>query len=353
MEIENYKKIGLFKKPKKKQKGGQGGCPPFSLTFVTNNYNAILNLSSSIIELLIFATGLGRYRIILFYSAFSLLKAIFNWLKVDDLRILYFFYLPILVITLYVDIQKGQFYPIFPKLPFWITVLILVVAELSTREYVKKMLWKLSDGEIFSVCPSCKYDNRNIVTQCSNCSFRKGIEKVDEKRYEYRDSTLIYSNLNKEIENYKKIGLFKKIPLRIFNLLGICENETILIYSRVFPFKSLFKNSIRLILNNIVLTSERIIFVDYYFFSSGWRVKEVFSYDEIVEVVATMKKLGIKKEPVIIIKTIKDSYELFFRTLFPYRGKIKGIIDCIKKRNPNIPVTMDIGTDSWKIDWQL
>ncbi len=145
-----------------------------------------------------------------------------------------------------------------------------------------------------------------------------------------------------EIDKYRKAGLYKKPKKQLLNLLGLKRNKEILINFRIFPSRSIFKNDIReRHAKYLVLTTERIFIVN-----RGWIIKEVISFDEITDVLV-MRKWQISTDvPVIIIKTINDSYEIFFYGFFSKIKKIKGIIDCIKERNPNINLEIDLKEDS-------
>jgi len=141
-----------------------------------------------------------------------------------------------------------------------------------------------------------------------------------------------------EIENYKKIGLFKKPKDRDLNFLDLRNDEKVLINLRLFPFKSIFINNIKeRYAKRLILTTKRIIFI----INRGYIFKEFFPYNDITDLLITKKWYISGDFPVIIIKTVSDTYEILFATLFPYRKKIHGIIDCIKKRNPKIDMKID------------
>lgn len=139
-----------------------------------------------------------------------------------------------------------------------------------------------------------------------------------------------------EIERNKRIRLFKR-PNK-FDLLNLTRDEEILINLRLFPLKSIFINNIKeRYAKRLILTTERIIFI----INRGYIFKEFFPYNDITDLLITKKWYISGEIPVIIIKTVSNTYEILFATPFSYRKKIQGIIDCIKKRNPRINVEID------------
>ncbi len=149
-------------------------------------------------------------------------------------------------------------------------------------------------------------------------------------------------DINKEKEIYRKIGLYQKPAKKLLDLLDLEDHETILINLRVIPFMGIYKNGEREVTaNHLILTTERIIFVN-----QGWVMKynESVSYYEIRNILATIKWLISADVPVMIIKTTDNSYEIFFLGVFFKKkyNRINGIIECVKKRNPDVEIQMDL-----------
>ena len=145
-------------------------------------------------------------------------------------------------------------------------------------------------------------------------------------------------NISAEIEKYKKMGLFKKPKNRLLNFLDLKDKEELLINLRLFPLRSVFINSVReRYPMHLILTTERIIFM----LNRGWLLKEFLPYGAITEILITRKGVSSSDFPVIMIKTLSDTYEILFTTFFPYRKKINGIVDCIKNRSPDTNVRID------------
>ena len=304
------------------------------------HYQTIVILSYSVPFLLIFVMGIGRYRVVLSFSMFFLVKAALSYFKKEN-RLLYLLFLPVLLSMLYLDIKNGQIYPIFPRLNFIVTISIVIAIEVLMRGYINNILERLSDKVLFKVCPSCKYDNKNLVEQCNNCSYSKNNDGNLIEIEQSNNMPIVTLDINNEIENYNKVGLYRKPSKKIVDILNLSVGESVLINLKIFPFRTFFKDGNRDIANNLILTSQGIYFLDYSFFGSGWRMRKVISYGQIINVSFTSKKVFASEKPIFSINTANGLYEVLFSTFSPYREKIERIIDCIKKRNPKISVEID------------
>jgi hypothetical protein len=155
-------------------------------------------------------------------------------------------------------------------------------------------------------------------------------EKVS--RNDFSDS------INTERNTYQKIGLYKKPNKKLLNFLDLQHDEEVLINLSLFPFKNLFINDVKeRFAKHLILTTQRVIFI----LNRGYLIKEFFTYNQITSIVVTSKWHISGDFPVIILKTATDVYELVFSTLFTYRKKISGIVDCIKTRNRDIEISID------------
>ena len=155
-------------------------------------------------------------------------------------------------------------------------------------------------------------------------------EKVS--RNDFSDS------INTERNTYQKIGLYKKPNKKLLNFLDLQHDEEVLINLSLFPFKNLFINDVKeRFAKHLILTTQRVIFI----LNRGYLIKEFFTYNQITSIGVTSKWHISGDFPVIILKTATDVYELVFSTLFTYRKKISGIVDCIKTRNRDIEISID------------
>jgi hypothetical protein len=120
--------------------------------------------------------------------------------------------------------------------------------------------------------------------------------------------------------------------------LDLHHDEEVLINLSLFPFKNIFINDVKeRFAKRLILTTQRVIFI----LNRGYLIKEFFTYNQITSIVVTTKWHISGDFPVITIKTANDMYEVLFCSLFTYRKKINGIIDCIKTRNRDIEISID------------
>jgi hypothetical protein len=142
-----------------------------------------------------------------------------------------------------------------------------------------------------------------------------------------------------EQDNYLKLGLYRKPKEKLINLLDLHHDEKILINLRLIPLRTVFINNNRERFPiRLILTTQRVIF----FLNRGYLIKEFFAYNKITSIVVTRKWYSLGQFPAIIIKTASDVYEVLFPSLFPYKKKFNGIIECIKKRNTEITIEMNL-----------
>jgi hypothetical protein len=151
-----------------------------------------------------------------------------------------------------------------------------------------------------------------------------------------------------EIENYKKIGLFRPPKKKLLDLLNLGGDEEVLINLRIFPLKNIYKNNeLERYAKCVIFTNKRIFIIH-----RGWLINDIISFDEITDVIAMRKPLRSPYTlPVIVIKSANNLYEIFFNT-FTFssdREKIEGIIDCFQHRNSNINLKIDLKDDEWKL----
>ena len=144
--------------------------------------------------------------------------------------------------------------------------------------------------------------------------------------------------ISKEREIYKKDGLFKKPTKLVLSFLDLIQDEEVLINLKLSPARELFINSVKEKYGqHLVLTTRRIVLI----INRGYIFKEFFTYDTITDILLTRKWIITADMPTIMIKTSNTTYEVVFLSSFLYKKKIKGIIDCVKIRNPNISVKVD------------
>ena len=303
--------------------------------FLIKYHDGAVNLSGFLATSLVFLSGIGRYRTVLAYALYCLLKGL--WAVVGKGAEAKYILLPTIIISLYFDLTKGQIWPLFERSYFIVSVGIAVVLDTLARRRVQKLIEEISKGDLFIICPSCNYDNKELVKICQACSYKKG-----DPFSALRRTDLLSVRGEK--------GGVIRMPERVIQMLGIKEQEKILFSMRVFPFKSVFRNGEQEIVTFFVLTNTRIIFLDYHYFSYSWRKKDILSLSDIISVQGKMKKMYMVLQPEFVITTRSgDIYEIVYKKYGRYRQRIEDVCSLIKKINPEINVSVDLPESQWKI----
>lgn len=298
-------------------------------------HNLVLHLTSFLTASLIFLSGVGRYRTVLVYAAYCLLKSVWTFIKPG--REVKYVLLPAIIFSLYLDITKGQFFPLFLSGNLVVALLAMVITDTLLRRGVERFIEHSAEGNLFVKCPSCKYDNKELVGRCVFCFYEKG-----------HSVSVAPANLSVPLV---AVGSNVKMPSnKIIRMIGVGADERILFLMKVFPFKSVFRNGKQEIMNVFVLTEDRMILLDYHYFSSSWRKRYDIAVSEILIVEGKMKRIYMAQQPSLEIKTRPGhTYEIVFRRFGGYKEKIFAIGNLIKQLNPETKVTIDLPDNPWKI----
>lgn len=288
--------------------------------FIALNNSAILDLVSAICVTLLFASGLGRYRLVLVYAVYSLIKSILSFAnpssKVPPI------FLPATLVAIYFDITKGPIVPIFTQNTLLLSLPIMLIIDWFVRHYAKQLIVNITESQMFSVCPSCKYDNKNLVDKCIYCSFEKGTKSSD------LQPNMLKSN--------------NKLPVKVLRMIDLKDAEAVLFCMKIFPFKALLKNGVREIRTYLIITTADLILLDYQYFSESWREKDILSLMDIVSVKGKMKEVYISEEPFLEITTSSnDVYEISFNKFGSFKKDCSTITDVIRKLNPAVNIQLN------------
>lgn len=295
-------------------------------------HNAIADSASFLVASLIFVSGIGRYRCVLLYGLYFLLRAVLSLFSFD--RKVLMIFLPLVIISLFFDITKGQIFPVFKKNYLFIAVPLLLIADMIIKRFVGRSIEQLARGELFATCPSCGYDNKDLVERCKNCSYQKG------------DQLLVRLTT----EGLSAIG--NRIPFRAFSLLGLQQNEKLLFHKKIAS--NVFSiNGVNQARTNLVITNERIIFLDYFRFpirsSDGWRERDSIPLSSISNIECKMKKIYLTKEALLGINTASNLYEIVFRKR--NIREILEILNIIRTAYPEVDIRNQLmeTENPWKI----
>jgi hypothetical protein len=290
--------------------------------------NFIINITGLLTVSLIFSSGIGRYRVVLVYAVYYLLKALSALLK-DEQRIFLLFF-PATVIALFFDVTKGPIFPLFAKNYLVIALPVMMVVDTFVVNSVKKMISNITEGQFFIVCPSCNYGYKDLVEKCLNCSYKKGNQQ-----------TMSAAKIAPSVKG-------DKMSPWLLNLLSIGVGEKILFHKKLNLFTQQLKNGERVARKHFVITTANVIILDYYSFHirmpKSWRERDVILLSDIVAVEGKMKQFYMTMRPFLIIRTINnDVYEIILSTFFgKYVAEIKEIAALIKEANPQVEIVMNL-----------
>lgn len=286
---------------------------------------------TSISFFLVFLLGVGRFRVIIFYSFFSFLKGVFARMKIT-LTPLYLLFLPVLFLLILNDIKYGQVRPLFSSVNFAGALLITFSFDFLVRELAKRKIQDLTEYEVFFICPRCNFLARDFVRKCDKCGFQKG-NLLDDST-DVVDSPYLIPEIAEEIAYYKKKGLYKIPTSKLRKLIHCMKDEYVLINLRMFPFRMMHKNGEKLLIKRLLITNKRILLIDFSVWGDGWIYKENIYIDQIYKVKLTEKRINIKNAPILILETqTGDEFEIFFSSFPNVKEKFRAIIDCIRTRN--------------------
>lgn len=294
----------------------------------------LISFISSITIALIFVSGLGRYRVVLVYAVYMFFSA----LLASQAKVLLYFLLPATIYALFLDFTKGPFMAILATNNLLLAIVLAIISDALTRKFTSATIERLSHGRLFEVCPKCNYINRELIDQCAKCGYK-------------RDNQFELSPTRKDIA---RGGLAPKV----MRMADIQEGEDILYVKKGYPALTVIINGIRENRILFIVTSNKIIFLDYYRIpirhSIGYRERDLVPISEIIRVEAKMQNFLRVEGPFLIITTSNEKrYELRFNRLTKYREHLAEIIGALQNINPNIEANINIEVRKTQSDWNL
>lgn len=268
-----------------------------------------------------YAIGIARYRLVLVFALYFVLKSIENvWPTRARLSYLL---LPIFVVTLIVDIHRGPLYPIFETNSLVLGLAAMLMGTTIATVIMKRAIVAVSHGDTFVYCPVCLHDNNDIVTKCRQCSYPQ------DNASESATSTFG--------------GTVGGLPRRVMQMLGLHQNEQVVFKSKLFPNRSVFEDGTRVIRKYLVVTSQRLIFIDYFYFAQGWRERRDIPLENVSRIDGSYQKNRFAKQPVLTIRTRSGScFEVVYELFADHKKQIPEIATAIKKLNPKVGVHVDL-----------
>ena len=258
-------------------------------------------LSIALKCLLLFAVGLGRYRICLFVASYFLIKPIISS-NVKNAYIFKVTYLAIGLPFLYFDIERGQIFQIYNNnlIVFFISFALL---ELFTKNFTNYSVETLTGNNIFSFCQKCGYENIELVSKCKNCQSKGNYNTT----YQLNSNTV-----NNKINDCNESVFTSEPSEKLLNLLKLKNDEFILINIKIPFIRGIHKNNQKKLCKNVVITNYAVYFIDYKFYHRGWVYLERLPFSEIEKVSVGTKHVGISDYPLLNIDTQnEDKFEFF------------------------------------------
>lgn len=273
---------------------------------VTKNYEFYINFIRACSALIIYLSGIGRYRLVIVIIVYNLLNSII--IKANNRLYVNYILLPAMIIAILFDWEMGPLYPVLKFNSVLFTFILIVFVDKLVKTRVEKYISGISNGILFIECPSCGYGNMDLSSKCSNCNYESSLEGNN------------ISNANATNQN-DKLSKMLNLP-----------DDIILYKLRLFPFVSVLINGAKEIRTYFVVTSKDIILIDYFYFSSSWRRKDIIPISSILSLRLIEKKMYVACEPTIEICTdTNNKYEIVFLKIFKSESAINNVIDNINK----------------------
>ena len=258
-------------------------------------------LSIALKCLLLFAVGLGRYRICLFIASYFLIKPIISS-NVKNADIFKFTYVAIGLPILYFDIEKGQILQIYNN-NLLVFLISFALFEIFTKKYTNKYIESFTKYKIFSFCQKCGYENIELVDKCKNC------QSKEENNSTSRHATNIIGN---KIKDCSENILTSDPSKKLIDLLKLKNDECIFVNIEIPFIRGVHKNNQKKLCKNVVITNYAVYFIDYKFYHRGWVYLERLPVSEIEKVSVGTKHVGISDYTLLnIVTKNEDKFEFF------------------------------------------
>lgn len=308
------------------------------------HHKAITYATSGLAFLLVFLAGAARYRFVIFFAFFLGAQALLMAMR-KNLKPILLAAGPIMIALLFLDIKNGQIYPLFPTLNVVISIIILFVTMVLFEYSTRIIIRKITEDDLFFMCKKCGYKHAKLVKKCVNCGYIPSQSTEIIKSSFVEDHREINADYKERIEENIKIGIYKEPSKRIYEILRLNNDETVIVNFKLTPHRLFFKNGSQDIIKRLIVTNLALYFIDYSVFHSGWRRKEVVKHADIKKVSAEMKAHKVfvfDKEPVLTVYESDNVFEIYWKKIFPFKKRLLGVLDSIKEQNSEIEVVINI-----------
>ena len=120
------------------------------------------------------------------------------------------------------------------------------------------------------------------------------------------------------------------VPSKCISLINFEPNEESIGCVRIFPERGVYVNGSKVLLKYIIITTARIILLDYHFYYSGWTYRKYLGINSIQSLVITKKHHHNKQVPMLLLSVDDVTYEIFYSPFESAFEKLEAISSCIK-----------------------
>jgi len=293
--------------------------------FVVKHYKILFRSKffDGIIFLLLFLSGLARYRAALVISATGFSSAFSQYLldngpkrQIPSYELLQRGFVPAILVALLFDYNYGQIFPIYSNLPIWLSLLSVIGGYVCSFMilYIESghLVQWLSDDEVFVVCPNCSFENIRVTEKCGHCGYSKDLP-LDKYVYDPLTEALT-DDLKIEIKDFKEMGMYTAVPKEITRALKLENSEIILTAMKsptLFYYGGVKKNNERMRPGWFILTNKRIIS---YYGWLGWTGIDMITFKDIINAQTVLDKVAYTKKRWLEIKDSSNTYRFLFNT---------------------------------------
>jgi hypothetical protein len=329
------------------------GPDSFIRNFIKKYYRVIFRsgLPEVMMLLVLFASGLARYRVVLVFAIGDPLRALRMLLEArGEERVNWKFvrmaWSLMVMLALTFDMKYGPLFYEYPSLPIWGGVIAVAAGFILPALILNKvggLAQKLSGNAVFRVCPACGHFHSGMVDRCGNCGFTDGISPPESVRQSEPPE-----DLKNEIEEYRKTGQLRKIPKEALAGLNLLPDEYILMAMKGARFEGAKKYDGSLRPGWFFMTTQKI--ACYRSVAGGWIERDFIPYGEITGVDIVKDKFVFVLQYTLRIDTQKGSWQFFFgsswqkyfRRIFSSgrltnKPALREIFCCIEKRRQGAP----------------
>ncbi len=293
--------------------------------FVVRHYKILFRsrFFDGIIFLLLFVSGLARYRAVVVVSATGFLSSINQYFldngskrQLPSYELLRRGFAPAILIALLFDYYYGQIFPIYPDLPVWLSLFSVIGGYVCSFMifYIESghLVQWLSSDEVFVVCPNCSFRNINVAEKCNNCGYSKDIPL---EKYIYNPlPEELTDELKMEIKMFKDLGMYTIVPKEIIRAVKLENTEYVLTAMKgpnINYYNGVKKNGIRMPAGWFILTNKRLV---WYCGRLGWTRIDVIPYRNIINLQTVQERVAYTREQCLEIKTQSDTFRFLFGT---------------------------------------